>query len=174
MDKITSAQDDQLLNYLDRNLAGAQLIQFEKELESSAILKNRLEELRLIHGMLISSHSILESPSPLFVNKVMKNLHSKSYSSSLSPRNGLFLLTGVMIAAGILIAMVGAGIFDQMITLDQLLPVKNYFQQSLPVVSINGNLVIKVIVGLNLVLVFIVLDRTVLKPFFQRRAGMQL
>jgi len=172
MEKIPTATDDRLLDYLDGKLEGTTLLQLKKELESSSSLQARLETLRVVHRVL--AHTKLESPSPAFVTKVMQNLHTVSFPSALSPRNGLLLLVGVMVAAGILVAMISAGIFDHvqgMVSLEQVSPVKKYFQQSIPVISINGKLIINIIVGLNLMLAFLVLDKTVLKPFFQRRAG---
>ncbi len=176
MEKISSAQEDLLLDYLDGILNDKEIMEVKKQLENSTLLQERLEELRSLNESLMSIHSTLEAPSPLFVNKVMKNLHSGSYSNALSPRNGLLLLGGVIIAVGFLMAMVSAGVFDQttVVSLDKVIPVKDYFQQSLPVISINSKLIIKIIIGLNMALVFVVLDRTVLKPFFQRRAGLQL
>lgn len=176
MEKIKQTDDDRLLDYLDGKLEGARLLQLKKDLEHNSFLQVRLDELRLVHRVLAQTN--LESPSPAFVNKVMQHLHSPSFSSySLSPRNGLLLLVGMLVAAGMLVAMVSAGVFDQfsgMISMDKAIPVKKYLQQSLPEMSINGKLIIQIIVGLNLVLGFIVLDRTVLKPLFQKRAGMQL
>lgn len=175
MGNITTAQDDRLLDYLDGKLEGAGLHQLKQELQSSEILQERLEELRSVHRGLATAK--LESPSPAFVNKVMQNLYAVSFSSPLSPKNGILLLTGVMVAVGILVVMLSAGMFDQItgvISLEQVVPVQKYFQQSLPPFTINVKLIIKILVGLNLVLGFIVLDRTVLKPFFQRRGGLQL
>ncbi|NOT77072.1 MAG: hypothetical protein HOP08_19280 [Cyclobacteriaceae bacterium] len=175
MEKITTIQDDKLLNYLDGKLNELEVIQLRKELEASAVLQARLEDLRLVHRTL--AHTTLDTPSMAFTNKVMLNLHSQSFPTYLSPKNGLLLLGGIIIAAGMLVVMITAGIFDQVngpISLDKTLPVSQYFKQSLPTVSINGKLVVKIIVGLNLVLAFFILDRTVLKPFFQKRAGTQL
>lgn len=175
MEKIPTAMDDRLLDYLDGKLEGAPLQQLKKEVEGSSSLQARLETLRTVHRVL--AHTKLESPSPAFVNRVMQNLNAVSFPSALSPRNGMLLLAGVMAAAGILVVMISAGIFDNvqgMVSLEQTLPVKKYFQQSLPVISVNGKLIINIIVGLNLVLAFLVLDKTVLKPFFQRRAGAHL
>ncbi len=164
--------DNRLLDYLDGKLDGARLHQLKKDLESSAPLQVRLDELRTVHRVL--AHTKLESPSPAFVNRIMQNLNAPSFSSSLSPRNGLLLLTGMLVAACMLAAMISAGVFDQfsgIISLDETAPVKKYFQHSLPSVAINGKLIIKIIVAVNLVLAFIVLDRTVLRPLFQKRAG---
>ena len=175
MEEFKQEQDNRLLDYLDGKLDGARLQQLKKDLESSTPLQIRLDELRTVHRVLAQTK--LESPSPAFVNRVMQNLSAPSFSSSLSPRNGLLLLTGVLVAAGMLAAMISAGVFDQfsgIISLDETAPVKKYFQQSLPSVAINGKLIIKIIVGVNLLLAFIVLDRTVLRPLFQKRAGMLL
>ena len=174
MEDFKQEEDDQLLDYLDGKLDGARLQQLKKNLESSTPLQVRLDELRTVHRVLAQTK--LESPSPAFVNRVMQNLDAPLYSS-LSPRNGLLLLTGMLVAAGMLAAMISTGVFDQfsgIISLDETVPVKKYFQQSLPSVAINGKLIIKIIVGVNLVLAFIVLDRTVLRPLFQKRAGMFL
>ena len=173
MDKPTLLQDDRLLDFLDGNLEGSALLQLKTELEASASLRNRLEELRAVHKSL--SNTRLESPSSGFVSRVMQNLHSPSFSPSLSPRTGLLLLMGVLVASGLLVMMVSAGSFDQwtgLISLDQAVPIKKYFQESIPTFRLNVKLLITVLIGLNLFLAFVVLDRTVLKPFFQRRAAM--
>ena len=121
-------------------------------------------------------HALEEEETASFVTKVMRNLHSTAFPPSLSPRNGLLLVIGVLVTAGLLVALVSAGSFDQwtgFVSLEEVTPLKEYFRVSLPTVYINGKLLIKILVGLNLGLAFIVLDRTVLKPFFQRRAGSQ-
>ena len=173
MDKPTLLQDDRLLDFLDGSLEGQALLQLKTELEGSTSLRNRLEELRAVHQAL--SKTRLESPSPGFVSRVMKNLHSTSFTPTLSPRNGLLLILGVLVASGMLVTMVSAGSFDQwtgLISLGQSLPIKKYFQESIPTFTLNVKLLINVLIGLNLFLAFIVLDRTVLKPFFQRRSTM--
>jgi hypothetical protein len=178
MEKIPTPIDDKLLDYLDGKLDGSALAQLRKDLEASAVLQERLESLRTIHRAL--AHTKLETPSPLFVGKVMKDLHSVTFPSTLSPKNGLLLLAGTMVAAGILIVMISTGFFDNangvvnLETLEQISPAKKYIQQTLPTISINGKLVIDILVGLNMVLAFLILDKTVLKPFFQKRAGVQL
>ena len=175
MEKLTTAQEDRLLNYLDGTLGPNEVLQLKKELEHSPALYARLEELRVVHRVLAATK--LESPSPAFATKVMKNLHIVSFSSGLSPRNGMLLVAGMMVAAGILVTLVSAGVFDKLnalIPLDQVVPIKKYLQQSLPVMSINVKLIMNILIGLNLVLAFLVLDKTVLRPFFQRRSGTQL
>ncbi len=175
MEKFTKVLDDQLLDYLDGKLDPSKLALLKTQLESSHALKARLDELRLVHRVLASSK--LESPSTTFVNRVMVNLNKTSLSSSLSPKNGLLLLMGVTVATVMLLVLLGAGVFDQFkgsLSLPETLPAQKYLQESLPAIAVNGKLMINILVGLNLVLAFLVLDKTVFKPYFQRRAGAQL
>ncbi len=176
MDTISKTQDDMLLNYLDGRLEGHGLSELKKELEASEPLRDRLEVLRRIHRTLALRNN-LDSPSAAFVNKVMQNLNAEPSTSMLSPRNGLLLIAGVMVATGILAFMISAGTFDQfngIISIQKTETVQKYFQQGLPPIPIDGKLIINILIGLNLVLAFLVLDRTVLRPFFQKRAGLQL
>jgi hypothetical protein len=175
MEKFPKNQDDQLLDYLDGKLDATQLDLLRKKLENSSDLNERLESLRVVHRTL--SFGKLESPSSTFVSKVMSNLNTSPFSSGLSPKNGLLLLLGVTVAVGMLLVLLNAGIFDQfkgLVALPQTAPAQKYLQQSLPSISINGKLMIKILIGLNLMLAFLVLDKTVLRPFFQKRAGAEL
>ena len=175
MEKLTKAQDDQLLDYLDGKLDVNTLPLLKDRLEGSPAMQARLEELRTVHRTLALGK--LESPSSTFVNRVMINLNTTSFSTGLSPKNGLLLLLGVTVATCMLLVMLSAGVFDQFsgkVSLPDVVPAQKYLQQSLPTISINGKLLLNILVGLNLVLAFLVLDKTVFKPFFQKRAGAQL
>jgi hypothetical protein len=166
MERITEAQETNLQRYLD----GPSLQQFKEELSRSSALQVRLEQLRPVHAFL--SQQSLESPSTNFVDQVMRNL-SRKVIIYPSPKNGLMLLAGVIIASGMLAAVLSAGTFDQLsglVTVDQVEILKKYNTPSLPPVNVNGKLLMRILIGINLVLAFIVLDRTVLRPFFQRRA----
>ncbi len=172
MEKISNDQEDNLQDFLDSKLEGGSLQQLKRELEGSPDLQQRLEELRRVHTFLESK--ALQSPSPRFVERVMQNLSRAPLSYYASPKNGLMLLIGVMIASGMLVMVVSAGTFDQitgLISLDQIAPVKKYVTPSIPALHINGKLIMNVLIGINLILAFLVLDRTILRPLFQRRAG---
>ncbi|MBL7851533.1 MAG: hypothetical protein JNN04_11570 [Cyclobacteriaceae bacterium] len=173
MEKITDAQEITLQRYLDGELEGPALQQLKQELSSSLAMQRRLEELRPVHDFL--SRNSLQAPSATFVDKVMRNLSRGAASPYPSPKNGLMLLAGVMVASGMLAALLTAGTFDQvsgLLSLNQMDVLKNVQAPEIPSVNINGKLVMKILIGVNLVLAFIVLDRTVLRPFFQRRAMM--
>lgn len=173
MEKITDSQEARLQNFLDGKLEGAALQELKQELGASPALQHRLEELRPVHEFL--KKNSIQAPSAQFVDRVIRNLSRGALTTYPSPKNGLMLLAGVMVASGMLAMMLTAGTFDQIsgsISIEQMEPLKKYVTTpSLPQININGKLVMNILIGINLVLAFIVLDRTILRPFFQRRAG---
>lgn len=171
MDTISTSQEDNLQDFLDGNLEGPALQQLKQDLAASPSLQQRLEELRTIHEHLKTN--TLQSPSTVFVDRVMRNLTRAGITAQPSPKNGLMLLAGVIIASGMLVIMISAGFFDQisgLINVEQIEPLKKYVTPSLPSLNVNGKLIMKILIGVNLVLAFVVLDRTILRPYFQRRA----
>lgn len=127
------------------------------------------EELKFIDATL--GKAKLETPSSNFTHRVMINLHSMPAASSLSPRNGLLLLAGTFLAVVILTVIVGTGVFDTYnptISLEKLpsVPLTENLQKTIP---ISGNWLLNGLVLLNIVLAFVLLDRTILRPFFNKR-----
>ena len=175
MERITQKQDDQLLHYLDGILTGKEKSELETLLAKNPHLEIRLEELRKIHSLL-GSKTRLEHPSKLFTDKVMHNLDRLPVRSTLSPRNGLFLLCGVLVAVGVMTLLLSLGVFDNMsdtISLEKL-PLENKFiKNPLPAIPLNGKWMINGILVLTMGLAFVLLDRTVLKPYFDKRSRMQ-
>lgn len=171
--KTQQPEDYRLLDYLDGKLEGVNLQALRNDLEKSPELQQRLEVLRVIHRQLAASK--LDSPSPKFVQSVMQKVAIQRPSSSgLSPRNGILLALGVMAAAVILAAMVNTGIFDQVTDLVDLKTptgMNKYVPEFSAPVNISGKMIVNFCLGIALVFTFLILDRTVLRPFFQRRAG---
>ena len=113
MERTTQKQDDQLLHYLDGTLTGNDTVELESALAKNAYLKSRLEELRVVH-VVLAGKARLDQPSKLFTDKVMHNLDRIPLRSSLSPRNGLLLLCGILVALGVLTLLLSMGAFDNM------------------------------------------------------------
>jgi hypothetical protein len=173
MKKISTQQIERLLEYLDGTLSPADKQAMERELAESAELNARLDELRSVTQALQQTH--LEQPSKNFTQRVMNHLDQYPLRSGLSMRNALFLLAGVMVAVGIGTFLLAAGIFDTPGTIDlNMFAIDNkYIQQTLPSIPFNGKLVVNIIILLNIALAFIVLDRAILRPWFDRRAGFE-
>ncbi len=172
MEKISNQQNDQLLDFLDGKLSGAEVAVLKTQLEQSPAMRERLEDLRLIHDLLSSRSVVKSSLSPAFTNNVMYNLDKAPSTSSLSPRNGLLLLIGILVATGVGMFLLATGSLDSLsglVNLNELnLPkaLQNFSIKSIP---LSIKTVMKVVIMINLVIAFIVLDRTVLKPFFNRK-----
>jgi hypothetical protein len=81
-------------------------------------------------------------------------------------------LSGVLVAVGIASILVSAGVFDNLnttIDLNRVELPKKYFERSLPSIPFSGKVIVNIIIILNLGLAWLVLDRAILKPLFQRR-----
>jgi anti-sigma factor RsiW len=170
MKKLSLEKEEQLLRYLDGELDAQTRQTLEAEIQTSEVLSARLEELRLVQSVLVQK-ARLETPSKNFTMKVMSSLDTKPVTSTFTPRKGLLLFIGSIIASGIALALLSAGVFDAPtapLVLDA--PLKTDWLK-VPSVSIpfNGKVLVNGILILNLALAFVVLDRTVLKPIFQRR-----
>ncbi len=173
MEKISNQQNDKLLDFLDGKLSGAEVAVLKSQLEQLPALRERLEELRLIHDLLSGRSLVTSAPSPAFTDKVMHNLDKVPATSTLSPRNGLFLLIGIVVATAVGMLLLATGSLDTLsgpIHLSGLNLPKALQNLSIQSIPLNIKTVMKVVIMINLVIAFIVLDRTVLKPFFNRKS----
>jgi anti-sigma factor RsiW len=167
--------DDILLNYLDGLMTDDQAKALKSQLEESPALRERLELLRSIH-LTLKQQAGLMQPSSNFTHRVMLNLHRLPVSAGLSPKNGLLLLGGVLVAVGMLAFLLSGGLFDNMtdsISLNSLPVSKEVIKNPLPTVAVNGKWIINGIVVLALGLSFVLLDRTILRPLFNKRSRLQ-
>ena len=171
MKKIPQALEEMLFDYIDGTLNAADKQRLETELSHNRELKARLDELQNVE-LWLSKIPLEEMPSRNFTQQVMGKLDQyPSRSSTLISRNGIFLLVGILVAVGLATILVASGVFDGVqttINLNQELPQK-YIQKSLPPIALSGKLIVNIVILLNLGLAWLVLDRAVLKPLFQRR-----
>lgn len=172
MKKISNQLDDRLLEYIDGTLASDDKERLEQEIYASAELTTRLEELQTLTRSLKNVR--LEQPSKNFTQRVMDHLDQYPMRKGISIKNGILLLTGVLVAVGIGTILLATGAFDTpgTINLNDLVQQNKYIQQPLPSIPFNGKLVVNVIILLNIAIAFLVLDRAILKPWFERRAHM--
>jgi anti-sigma factor RsiW len=168
--KISQTHDDKLFEYMDGGLKGIEKENIEQLLKSSPALQARLEELRKLDADLRSIK--IEQPSKNFTQRVMSKLDQYPVRSNMTFRNGIFLLVGVLVAVGVGSLLVAGGVFDGTSTIDlnqTIVPVNKYIEKPLPTFNFNGKLMVNIIILLNLALAFVVLDRAILKPWFERR-----
>jgi hypothetical protein len=164
------SQDDKLFEYMDGGLKGIEKENFEQLLKTSPALQARLEELRKLDADLRTIK--LEQPSKNFTQRVMSRLDQYPVRSNFTLRNGIILLAGVLVAVGIGSLLVASGVFDGSNTIDlnqTIVPVNKYIEKPIPTFNLDGKLMVNIIILLNLALAFLVLDRAILKPWFEKR-----
>ena len=167
---ISQAQDDKLFEYMDGGLKGIEKENIEQLLKTTPALQARLEELRKLDADLRTIK--LEQPSKNFTQRVMNKLDQYPVRSNFTLRNGILLLTGVLVAVGVGALLVSGGVFDGTSTIDlnqTIVPVNKYIEKPLPTFNFDGKMMVNIIIVLNLALAFVVLDRAILKPWFERR-----
>jgi hypothetical protein len=170
MEEQNKSQYDILLDYLDGRLSEADKKAFELSMQSSPVLRKMVDEQRLLESSLKSIR--LEEPSAAFTQKVMEKIQEAPQTHMLSIRNGIFLLAGMIIVSLIAAYLVRSGFFDSTGTLNltnENSLLSRYIKNPLPSVPINSKFIINGIIILNLALGFIILDRAVLRPFFEKR-----
>src|SRR5579862_3526695 len=108
----TNITDDQLLNYLDGMGTEFERKDLKDIISRNSLAQRRLKELETIHFFLQNQKG-LEQPSKNFTDKVMEGLHAKPSFTFFSPKNGLILLAGLIVASGLAMTLLSSGSFDQ-------------------------------------------------------------
>lgn len=175
MKQLSQGEWEELNRYLDDDLDGPARKDLEQRLESN-------ESLRAAYVALADAHRLLAAQTRLepprnFTEKVMTGLDQYAPPRfSMSVRNGVFLLIGVLLAVVVTLYFAATGLFNGDVSIAH--PFGETIQQQLaerhlPPVSFDGKMLVHAIVLLNLVLAWIVLDRTILRPLFRRRLAAQ-
>jgi hypothetical protein len=170
MRKVSESEAEMLLDYLDGNLTKADREQVEKNLREIPEWRARYEELRSVNTVLTEAK--LEQPSKNFTASVMSKLNLYQAPRSFSLWNSVLLLAGVLVAVGITTILLAGGLYDNSNTnvdLNQIAIPKQLINTPLPSFEFSGKMVVNIIIILNLAIAWVVLDRAILKPFFQRR-----
>ncbi len=156
---------EELLDYLEGHLDAAGARRLESELVATPALATQLEELRSMQAMMKSNGRLL-GPSDSFTQRVMNGLDS--LPGVLSPRNGILLLSGILVAIAITLFLLRAGTFNftENISLETLPLKKDWIKNPLPGISFNVKLVVNLILICAMGVSFLILDRTILRPLF--------
>jgi hypothetical protein len=163
--------DDELLNFLDGMGSEPERKILEKTINENQSAQKRLKELQHIHFFLQNQKG-LEQPSKNFTEKVMSGLKTDSSFTFFSPKNGLILLLGLIVASGLALALLSSGTFDQLHTMFNInsIPLKTDVVKIPTSIPFDLKLFVKVFVMINLIIALVLLDRTILRPIFQKRS----
>lgn len=164
--------NNRLIRLMDGELNETETAQVERELRQSPELQQQLSQLKEIDRFLQRQNKMVH-PSKNFTDQVMHGITLPVRSSALSPKMGLMLLFGVLVITMIAVFSLRSGLFDSMEMPIEFNFQSLYFQKlSVPTLSLpfSGKWLVSSFLILNLVVGFVLLDRTILKPYFQRRA----
>lgn len=170
MKKNAKTLDEQLQHYLDGTLSHEDKEVIEKLLQTDYTVKEKYENLLMIDQFLRKANVVNVSHD--FTQRVMSRVEALPVSPSRSIRFSLIFLMVIVALISISALFVSSGMFDESITSvdPNALPfLDQYILKHLPTLSLDGKVLMKVMIFLNSALVLIFLDRAVLKPFFQRR-----
>jgi hypothetical protein len=169
MKRSNQIPDEILLRYLDGDMPVAEQEMLERTLQYDQVLRSRLDALRKADG--IMQQLTMEEPSRNFTSVVMRRLDEEPLRAGLSIRNGIFLFLGILLIMVIAVLLLSAGVFDQTTTLNpnDIGIINRYIKQTLPSFLVDGKMIMNAILILNMALLFVVLDRAILRPIFQRR-----
>jgi len=168
--KVSGDQDDIILQYIDGTLGDEEKKAFEYRLASDVKLKERFRELQAMDQMLMEKG--IDFPSSNFTQKVMANLHQYPIQVGSVMNKTLLLLAGIIVLVGVGVAFVTTGLFDStqtVIDVNAIEPINQYVDKPLPSIPFDGKQFLNAVIFINLIIALIVLDRTILKPLFQKR-----
>lgn len=169
MEKLSNDIEIKLLEYLDGTLAPGAIAELEQLIRRDPQIRERLEQLREVNQLIGPLRP--ESPSATFTRAVMGHLNDfPKPADRSSVWKGILLLAGILVTAGIASWLVSAGVFDTVMKVDVNPMIQNDLTDfHVPSIPFDGRTVINVIIILNLVAAFFVLDRIVLRPWFRGR-----
>jgi hypothetical protein len=161
-----------LIRYHSGELDVSKCEQVERELQRSPDLQRYREQLNELDQYL-KQQSKVAQPSKNFTDKVMHGITLPVRSHTLSPKMGLLLLISVLTIATIAVIFLTNGFFDPYV-IPLNVNLKALYFEKLPSLDFNfpfpSKWVVSAFLILNLAIGFVLLDRTILKPYFQRRA----
>jgi hypothetical protein len=164
--------NERLIRYVSGELNEAEAALVEGELQRSPELQKQFDQVKEIDRFL-QRQSKPAHPSKSFTEQVMRGITLPIRNSALSPKMGLLLLLGVLVITTVAVLSLRNGLFDSM-EFPISLNLQSMYLDKLSIPTFNlplsGKWLVSLFLILNIAVGFILLDRTILKPYFQRRA----
>jgi hypothetical protein len=162
--------EETIIRYLDGGLSEEEIRAFETALKIDKAFADLYERHSAIHNSLISSK--VSSPSVEFTNKVMQSVASLNFSDSkFFNKTRLFVLILSVIALATTLYYISSqfypaigGALTNEITMQDFTLDLQPAQQLL-----SSDILFKVVFYVNGLVILLLLDRAILKPYFTRR-----
>lgn len=159
-----------IFRFLDGEMSEQERIAFSQRIENDESLRRTVELIR--GGESVVRDNWLRDPSPSFTQQVMQSLHGLPGKQAFS-LNGILLVAGIFVVGVICALFLSRGWMDgasATIEIGNTVPrLTQIVPQNTISIGLNGKVMVSGIIFINAVLALILLDRTVLKPYFQER-----
>lgn len=162
--------EETIIRYMDGELSEEEIQSFDAELKLNKSFADLYERHVAIHNSLLSNK--ISSPSANFTNRVMQSVASLNFSESkFFNRTRLFVILLSVIALATTIYYISSqfypvigGAISNEITLKDFTLNLQPAQQLL-----SSDILFKVVFYVNGLVILLLLDRAILKPYFTRR-----
>ena len=159
-----------IIKYIDRELSEAEIRAFETELKIDKSFADLYEQHVVIHNTLLSNKA--SSPSPDFAGRVMKSVASLGFSDSkFFTKTRLFVLVLAVIALATTLYYMNSQFYPSIGgALSNEITLKDFTVDLQPAQQLlSSDILFKVVFYVNGLVILLLLDRAVLKPYFTRR-----
>ena len=160
---------EDVFSFLDDAMHPTEKENFLAAVKENPELKKLLDEEKLIRSYFKSF--VPHEPDAHFTVKVMERIQNPGGDYSISVKRSLLLLAGAMLVSLLTAFLVSKGIFDSQGTInitETYNGIGKYIPEVKPI-AINNRILVNGILILNLLIGFVLLDRVVLRPLFQKR-----
>ena len=162
--------EETIIKYIDGELSGAEILTFETELKIDKSFADLYERHVAIHNSLASKK--VTSPSADFAERVMQSVASLNFSDSkFFNRTRLYVLILAVIALATTIYYMSSQFYPSIGgALTNEITLKDFTVDLQPAQQLlNSDILFKVVFYVNGLVILLLLDRAVLKPYFTRR-----
>lgn len=165
MEPIT---DEQLWRWAEGEASEAEQAQIRDAMMQDEAIQTRADHIRWLRETL-QRQATLEEPSARFTARTMAAIRQKPILP-VTYGKGFWILGGIVIATGLAALLMGFGTFDSEVaplTLQQPWLTKMIGS---PTLHVSVKTVVSAVILGNLALALVLLDRTILRPYFQGRS----
>jgi hypothetical protein len=162
--------EEDIIKYLDGELSAAETTAFESELKVDKSFADTYERHQAIHSSLLQAS--LSSPSPEFDHGVMRSLTSLQISDGkFFNKTRIYVLALIVIAVGTTLYYLSTQFYPSLgISMANEITLRNItFDLHSTQRLLSSDLLFKIVFYTNGLISLLLLDRGILKPFFERR-----
>jgi len=162
--------EETIIRYLDGELVGDENAAFEEELKVNKSFADAYERHQAIHSSLLQTK--LSSPSPEFASGVMRSVVSLDLSDSkFFNKTRLYVVALIVIAVGTTLYYLSTQFYPSLgSALSNQITLRDFTFDLHPAQRLlSSDLLFKIVFYTNGLISLLLLDRAILKPYFERR-----